>query len=258
MESKNTNKNNMTELQSSLSGNVKQQLIKYKEYTSGNKSILFASFYEICILLFSSIPGLLGAIFRSCYMPLFLRSSGQKLKIGKSVSIRNPGCISLGNNVALNDYSALDARYNSKLETKDNSGITLHNNVIVGNNSSIIAKDNSNILICDNVNISTYCRIATQTKITIKENTLIAAYCYIGCGNHKTTDLETPIIGQGIDLKDGVYIGENSWIGTRSTIVDGVSIGKNCIVGAHSLVLESIPDNSVAVGTPAKIIKYRK
>ena len=51
-----------------------------------------------------------------------------------------------------------------------------------------------------------------------------------------------------------VKIGDNVFIGTKSTIFPNVTIGNNCIIGANSVVTTSIPENSVAVGSPAKVI----
>ena len=59
-----------------------------------------------------------------------------------------------------------------------------------------------------------------------------------------------------IDDKVGsVHLKNNSKIGSHSTILPGVTIGENSIVGAHSLVISDIPDNVIAFGIPAKIIK---
>jgi len=59
-----------------------------------------------------------------------------------------------------------------------------------------------------------------------------------------------------IDNKEGVVtFGENCKIGSHSTIMPGVTIGENAIVGAHSFVTKDIPNNSVAFGIPAKVIK---
>ena len=50
-------------------------------------------------------------------------------------------------------------------------------------------------------------------------------------------------------------IGDNCFIGINTTILGKVNIGNNVTIGAHSLVLSDIPDNAVAVGSPAKVIK---
>jgi carbonic anhydrase/acetyltransferase-like protein (isoleucine patch superfamily) len=55
----------------------------------------------------------------------------------------------------------------------------------------------------------------------------------------------------------GCVIGDGTLIGIGATLLNGSSIGKNCIVGAHALVTEgkSFPDNTVVMGTPAKIVR---
>jgi len=59
-----------------------------------------------------------------------------------------------------------------------------------------------------------------------------------------------------IDNKQGkVTLKKNCKIGSHSTILPGVTIGKNSIVGAHSLVTDDIPDDVVAFGVPAKVIR---
>jgi len=59
-----------------------------------------------------------------------------------------------------------------------------------------------------------------------------------------------------IDDKQGkVHLKKNSRIGSHSTILPNVTIGENSIVGAHSLVTQDIPDNVIAFGIPAKVIR---
>jgi acetyltransferase-like isoleucine patch superfamily enzyme len=57
------------------------------------------------------------------------------------------------------------------------------------------------------------------------------------------------------DKKGKVILKRNSKIGSHTVILPGVIIGENSIIGAHSFVNMSIPDNVVAAGVPAKIIK---
>lgn len=61
--------------------------------------------------------------------------------------------------------------------------------------------------------------------------------------------------GVSMDKIDKVMIGNNVYIGQSALIMPGVNIGDNCIIGAHSVVTKDIPNNSVAVGVPAKVIK---
>jgi len=94
-------------------------------------------------------------------------------------------------------------------------------------------------------------------------NTDIGAFTYINAKNGVFIGAEIQIGSHcsiysvsTIDNKSGkVILKNNSKIGSHSTILPGVIIGENSIIGAHSLVTKSIPDNVVAVGVPAKVIK---
>lgn len=57
-----------------------------------------------------------------------------------------------------------------------------------------------------------------------------------------------------LDVMGPIRIGDNTFIGSGSTILPGVSIGKNCVIGAMSVVTRPIPDDCVAVGAPAKVL----
>lgn len=58
-----------------------------------------------------------------------------------------------------------------------------------------------------------------------------------------------------IDLFGKITIKNNVHIGTNSIIMPGVTIGNNCIIGCGAIVTHNIPDNSIAVGVPAKVIE---
>lgn len=59
------------------------------------------------------------------------------------------------------------------------------------------------------------------------------------------------------DINKKVKIGNNVWIGARSTIMPGVTIGDGAVVGAASVVTKDVPRGAVVGGNPAKIVKYR-
>ncbi len=77
----------------------------------------------------------------------------------------------------------------------------------------------------------------------------------IGPGNHRRGDDGRALIESGMEIKGGVRVGKNVWIGARSTIMDGVSIGDNAIIGAHSFVKEDVPAGCIVAGVPARIVK---
>ena len=94
---------------------------------------------------------------------------------------------------------------------------------------------------------------ATQS-IVFEANVLTADRVYISDNLHNYTDINTPIVQQPICQINPVVIGEGSWLGENVCII-GASIGKHCVIGANAVVTRDIPDYSVAVGVPARVIK---
>jgi len=92
-------------------------------------------------------------------------------------------------------------------------------------------------------------------KITIEDNVLIGSGVHIYVSNHKFNNVHLPIIKQGHYEPENVLIKRGSWIGANVIVLPGVTIGENSVIGGGSVVTKTIPDNVVAVGNPAKVIK---
>ena len=94
-----------------------------------------------------------------------------------------------------------------------------------------------------NTDIGAFSYINAKYEVVIEDEVQIGSHCSI-------YSVST------IDNSSGkVVLKNNCRIGSHSTILPGVSIGKNSIIGAHSLVNKDIPDNVVAFGVPAKVIR---
>lgn len=61
---------------------------------------------------------------------------------------------------------------------------------------------------------------------------------------------------QCLGIAKPITIGDNVWIGGNAVVLMGVTIGRNAVIGAGSVVTKDIPDNAVAVGNPARVIRY--
>lgn len=96
--------------------------------------------------------------------------------------------------------------------------------------------------------------IYATESIKIGRNVLTADRVYISDNLHSYQDITTPILKQPIKQIAHVEIGDGSWLGEGVCVI-GAKIGKGCVIGANAVVTKDIPDYSVAVGIPAKIIK---
>jgi acetyltransferase-like isoleucine patch superfamily enzyme len=244
-------KSEKTQLQSLLTDTKQTALQKYQDITIGSDRISELLKYELLITFIGALPGALGLVLRKqLYKSLFGQVGGNVI-FGKSITIRHPKKIFLGDNVVIDDYAVLDAK------GTDNNRILIGDNVMIGR-SSVISCKNGNIAIGDNSNIAMNCFIQSAKEVNIGKNVLFAAYCYvIGGGDHKTDRTDIPIIAQGQTVQ-GIRIEDNCWIGASVNVLDGVTIGRDSIIGTGSVVTKSVPEFSVAVGVPAKILKNRK
>lgn len=102
--------------------------------------------------------------------------------------------------------------------------------------------------------IGNFNHIYSTQSIVIEDYVLTADKVYISDNLHDYENPNSPIIQQSIKQIKPVRIGEGSWLGENVCVI-GASIGKHCTIGANSVVTHNIPDYSVAVGVPARVIK---
>ena len=122
-------------------------------------------------------------------------------------------------------------------------------NSIIYNQLTVVRP--KNVTIGKNVTVMNGVLMMSAGGITIEDNVMIAANVQLISNNHDPYDRYV------ITCKP-ILIKEGAWIGAGATILPGVTIGKYAIIGANSLVSKDIPDYGVAVGSPAKVIKYLK
>lgn len=109
-----------------------------------------------------------------------------------------------------------------------------------------------------NVNFNTDVHIGCIDRVEIGDNCLFASRIYITDHDHGETTLKAVELAPAkrkLVSKGPVIIKNNVWVGEGVSILAGVTIGENSIIATNSVVTKDIPRNSVAGGTPAKIIK---
>jgi acetyltransferase-like isoleucine patch superfamily enzyme len=144
--------------------------------------------------------------------------------------VRKPERIWVGEDARVLEYCWLDIAY----ESPNRYMIVVGNGTTVGIRSTISAAN----------------------LVFIGANVLIAPNVFISDTSHHYEDVDVPIIGQPLTtILGSVRIEDGAWIGTNVLINGNLTIGKNAVIGAGSLVKSDIPAYSVAVGSPAKVIK---
>jgi len=152
--------------------------------------------------------------------PVLFNGEG-KIRIGKNVvfGVRESPCFYSG-------YSYIDAR-------KEESYIEIGNNCYINNNASIISDGQ---------------------KIIIEANCLIGTSFQVIDSDFHDLDPKSRFGGTNVIKKD-VLIQENVFCGNNVTVLKGVTIGKNSVIGNNSVVTKDIPQNVIAAGNPAKVLK---
>lgn len=105
-------------------------------------------------------------------------------------------------------------------------------------------------VIGDGSNIMTNTVITNDVKI--REGALINLLCTIG---HDVLIEKFVELCPSVNVSGNCTIGAFTFIGTNSVVLPNINIGKNVIIGAGSVVTKDIPDNTMALGAPAKVIK---
>lgn len=158
----------------------------------------------------------------SIVKPFLNTSNASKISIGKSVDVGSFCRITVSTEFA-----------GIKCNSKNKTIIKIGNNVDIGNNTFI----------------------SGNNDIQIGEHVIMAPYVFITDHEHQTDNVNKNLHQQPITNNGYVHIEDNVFIGTKASILKNVTIGKHSTIGANSVVTKDIPEYSVAVGNPAKVIK---
>ena len=185
------------------------------------------------------------------YYKTQFKSMGENVTIGKGVNIINPQFITVGDNVSIGDNCTLIARGEKGITLSD--GVRLQHRVYLDTER----REEGYIQIGKGVFIGTGTTLFGHRGLEIGDDWLLAQNITLTPYSHIFDDPNRIIYSQGGHCEK-VTIGKDVYIGMRAAVMYSGNIGEGSVIGAGSVVVKPIPPYSVAVGTPAKVIKERK
>ncbi len=158
--------------------------------------------------------------------------------------------ISLGANVFLDDRVLISQEW-------DAGAVSMGNRVRLQEDTHILVGPGGSVMIGDDTHLQRGCQLnAYKEAIRIGNRVEIAARCAFYSYDHGV-DGGKPIVDQPLTSRGEISIGDEAWLGHGVIVLSGVRIGKGAVIGAGSVVTNDIPDESVAAGVPARVIKMR-
>ena len=123
----------------------------------------------------------------------------------------------------------------------------------LGNGTKIRIYENALMVLGDKFSVSSSSSFNCSCNMTFGDNVLYGWDCLtMDTDSHKIFNQQGEFCNEG----KPIVIGENVWIGSRSTILKGTTVPGNCVIGATSLVTGSgFKENTVILGSPAKSVK---
>lgn len=155
--------------------------------------------------------------------------------------------ISIGDNVVL--------AKNVDLRNRENGKIIIHDRVYLDSDVRLVAAREGGIEIGTGTELGANTIINSGGVTKIGKHVLFAGFINVNSSSHGVE--KNRYIKDQPHEHGTVTIGDDVWIGSYAAILMNSTIGEGAIVGSHSVVRGDIPDFGVAVGVPAKVIKYR-
>ncbi len=111
------------------------------------------------------------------------------------------------------------------------------------------------IVVGDGTSIVGDCVLSAARSVRVGRRVLFARNVYVSDHMHAFDDTDVAVLEQGVTRVAPVSIGDGAWLGQNVVVGPGVSIGRGAVVGANSVVLDDVPELSVAVGAPARVVR---
>ncbi len=200
--------------------------------------------------VFMNMDGKFAAAARAEYYKGVLKHMGENVQIGCGVRIVSPQNVSLGDNVEIHD--------NCLLIANSPGGITLDDGARLKYGVFLDTEDAQKgyIKIGKRVYVGTGCCLHGHRGLEIGDDSLLAQNVTITPASHTFEDPHKTIYSQPCNSRK-VILGRDCYLGMNVAVVYSADVGEGAVVGAGSVVVHSIPPFAIAVGVPAKVLRYR-
>jgi len=224
-------------------GGERSAFRKYQDFFVGNRGFWPLLKYEVAHVIASPMPGAVGYALRKVLMSPLLQTAGNGTQIGRGVTFRHPGKVSIGEGTAIDDGCVLDAR------GVEDGPFTIGREVIIARGTALTSKTaEGSIEIGDHCTIGKNCILSSTSGIQIGAHVAIAGDCYFGGGRYRTERTDVPMLEQGLYTKGPVVIEDDCWIGAGACVLDGITIGQGSIIGAGTVVHRDVPEYTTVIG----------
>jgi acetyltransferase-like isoleucine patch superfamily enzyme len=103
------------------------------------------------------------------------------------------------------------------------------------------------------VSVRPHCTIAAAESVIIEDGVVLSAHSTVLDADHTFTEGRRTVMHSPV-VTAPTRIGAGTWVGERVAVLRGADIGRGCVIGANSVVKGVIPDGSIAVGAPARVV----
>jgi len=172
-------------------------------------------------------PGKIGFALRYSWYRFFFQDCN-KISIGMGCNFNSPKTMAFNGSVCIGERSFFAADGGS---------------IVVGGDTTF--------------NTNVHINASIGGVIQIGEKCLIGPNVVMRSAGHEYNDPAVPIRLQGHIVRN-IVVGDNVWIGANAIVLGGVRIGSGSVIGAGAVVVSDIPSMAVAVGVPARVVKFRE
>lgn len=196
----------------------------------------------------------LGWLVRGLLKTFVFQRRPKAIFMGSHVVLCNASMVLFGKGVTLWRGVFIDGLSKKGIELGDN--VTIGESTII-RATSVLSNLGTGCRIGNNSAIGAFSSVGAAGGVWIGDEVIMGQNVSFHSENHNYENLDRPIKDQGVN-RQGIIVEDGCWIGAKVTFLDGAHVGKGCVIGAGAVVIGRIPDYSVAVGVPARVVKDRR